>query len=129
MLTLGVPLRKEDPITAVIGDTAAPPRYNFWFDTTEDLDHELTTTLVRANIASKDDISKVNLDIEHPFFYLSAALNNREVLMKWIREKVIPVRVIEHGDRTLIISDRASQKTKDLMRGALTGVFNKEESK
>lgn len=133
LVTLGVPLRASDPITCVVGRgdgafSADKKTYNFWFDTTKEVHNDLVTQVVRAHNAAKSGgVEAVQLDKEHPFFYLRAALDNREVLLGWVREKVVPMRIIEHGDRTLIISDKASARTKELMRGALTGDYSPKQ--
>ena len=132
LVTLGVPLRREDPVTCVIERSDKPQdlerkTYNFWFDTTKESDHVLVSDIVRAHNQAKVDVTKVALDVEHPFFYARAALDNRGVLMNWIRNNVVPMNLVTHGDRTLLISSRACQRTKDLMHGALKGDFSKKE--
>lgn len=125
---LGIPRRSADPTTCHLDSRPGMEGrkfYNFWFDVTVEAHEKLCRDVVRANNQAKEDISKVELDIEHPFFYMHAALNNRETLMHEIRsEKVIPMRIIEHGNRTLLISDRASPRTRALMRGALNGDYS-----
>ena len=122
LVTLGVPLRKQDPITCVVGDDKKQT-YNFWFDTEQPDHHALVTDIVRAHNAAKTDPKTVQLDLEHPFFYARAALDNRNVLVNWIRNNVEPMNVVTHGDRTLLISTRATERTKGLMMKALTGNF------
>lgn len=129
MLTaLGVPRRKADPTTCHFDTRPGKENqkfYYFWFDTSDEVHEGLVREVSKANLASKEDISKVDLDIEHPFFYMHAALINRETLMHEIRsDRVVPMRVIEHGNRTLLISDRASPHTKALLRAALNGDYS-----
>lgn len=125
---LGVPRRASDPTTCHFDTRPGLEErryYNFWFDTTDDIHEGLCREIVKAYNTAKEDLARVQLDIEHPFFYMHAALNNRETLMHEIRsDKVVPMRVIEHGNRTLLISDRASPRTKALMRGALNGDYS-----
>lgn len=125
---LGIPRRQADPTTCHI-DTR-PGKENqkfffFWFDTSDEVHEGLMREIVQANTAAKEDITKVKLDMEHPFFYMHAALNNRETFMHEIRsDRVTPMRIIEHGNRTLLISDRAGPHTKALMRAALNGDYS-----
>lgn len=129
MLTaLGVPRRNPDPTTCHF-DTRPGMEdrrfYNFWFDVSDDIHAGLCREIVKAHEQAQVDIASVGLPTEHPFFYMHAALQNRETIMHEIRsDKVVPMRVIEHGNRTLLISDRASPRTKALMRGALNGDYS-----
>ncbi len=128
---LGVPRRAQDPTTCHF-DTRPGHEdrkyYNFWFDLTDEASEGLCKEIVAANEQARAGVGTVKLDIEHPFFYMHAALENREALMNEIRsERVVPMRIIEHGNRTLLISDRASERTKALMRGALNGDYSAKE--
>jgi hypothetical protein len=125
---LGVPRRKADPTTCHF-DTRPGFEdrkfYNFWFDLSDGIHDGLCREIVKAHEQAQSDITAVNLPMEHPFFYMHAALNNRETIMHEIKsEQVVPMRIIEHGNRTLLISDRASTRTKALMRGALNGDYS-----
>ena len=128
---LGVPRRASDPTTCHF-DTRPGMEgrkfYNFWFDTSQEEDENLVREVTLANTAGKSDITAAKLDIEHPFFYMHAALTNRATLMHEIRSGlVVPMHVVEHGDRTLLISDRAGPRTKALMKNALEGKFTAPE--
>lgn len=132
LATLGVPLRDSDPVTCHIeSDPNGIDRkiYTFWFDTTQDAHGDLLKTIVLANKEVRESPDSCALDIEHPFFYIRAALDNRDVFLRWIKQDVAPMRLLKHGKRTLLIGDRASERTKQLMHKALVGDFSPTPNK
>jgi hypothetical protein len=51
---------------------------------------------------------------------MKGALENREALLHWMRAKVVPMRIIQHGDKTVLLSERASEKTKAKIKNLIS---------
>ncbi len=52
---------------------------------------------------------------EHPLYYIKAGLENRERLMTQMKE-CEPLLATQYGDKTVLISRNASQKTKNIIK-------------
>jgi hypothetical protein len=50
---------------------------------------------------------------------MKGVLDNREVLLNWIRKDVPPMRIITHGSKTILIGERTSKKTRDYFKSLL----------
>ena len=50
---------------------------------------------------------------------MKGVLENREVLLGWIRKNVKPLRVIQHGEKTVLIGEKASNRLKSRMKTML----------
>jgi hypothetical protein len=50
---------------------------------------------------------------------MKAALENREVYLHWIKNDVEPQKIMQIGQKTLMLSVRASQELKDKMKSHL----------
>jgi len=118
LIALGIPIRKQDPITCLVTDTNGIRKetYTFWFDVIGVRDKALE--IVNAYEKARN-WSAFTLPTEHPFYYMKGVLENREVLLNWIRKKVPPMRVIRHGDKTVLIGDRASATMRSKVKSLL----------
>jgi len=118
LIALGIPIRKEDPITCLVTDVNGIRKetYTFWFDVTGVRDKALE--IVSAYEKARN-WSTFTLPAEHPLYYMKGVLENREVLLNWIRKKVPPMRVIRHGDKTVLIGDRASATMRSKVKSLL----------
>jgi len=119
LIALGIEIRKEDPITCLITDSNGIRKetYTFWFDVsngTRDKAKEIISAYENAR-----NWSSFTLPTEHPLYYMKGVLENREVLLNWIRKKVAPMRIIKHGEKTVLIGDRANPTLKSRMKSLL----------
>ncbi len=115
---LGIPYRKTDPVTCVIETTDSGHRkeqYTFWFDVSADGMRDKAKEYIRAYNAARD-WHEYTLGQDHPIYYMKAVLENREVRLNWIRKNVAPQKVITVGDKTILIGEKASQRTRDKMK-------------
>jgi hypothetical protein len=119
---LGIPLRDNDPVTCVTEERDGKKfeQYTFWFDTSDGDISAKAKELVTAYYECGKEWKDSSLDKEHPLFWMKGALENREVFLHWIRNKVVPMRFIKHGEKTVLISARASERTKDRVRKILS---------
>jgi len=120
LATLGIPLRSSDPITCHYGE-ADKKTFTFWFDATEEHHEKKLVELLHVHTSLLDNPLGKDLDQEHPALYVRAALDNRESFLRWIKEDVAPMRIITEGERTLLISDRASPRLRASMKRAMKG--------
>ena len=118
LIALGIRIRNEDPITCLATDVNGIRKetYTFWFDVTGVRDKALE--IVNAYEKSRN-WSTFTLPTEHPLYYMKGVLENREVLLNWIRKKVAPMRIIKHGEKTVLIGDRANPTLKSRMKSLL----------
>ena len=123
LATLGIPLRSSDPITCHYGE-GDKKIFTFWFDATEEHQKKKLAELLNLHVSLRADPLGKDIDQEHPALYVRAALDNRESFLRWIREDVTPMRIITEGDRTLLISDRASPRLRASMKRAMKGDFS-----
>ena len=114
---LGIPPRGTDPITCIIEEVNGQrnEKYTFWFE--GDGEHGAKAKeLVKAYYALGKNWDETILDKEHPLYWMKGALDNRETYLHWIRSKVVPMRIIQHGEKTVLLSDRASSSTQAKIR-------------
>lgn len=120
LVGLGVPMRESDPITCVIDTEGGIRRetFTFWFDVSAQGKRDEAKKLIDAYQKARGWENMV-LDTEHPLYYMKGALENREVLLHWIRKNVKPMKIIQHGNKTVLIGEGASKSLKDKMRKLL----------
>ena len=117
----GVPKRQPDPITRELRtapDGTTKESGKWWFDVSLDEDAEKAKWIMEAYGAARD-WQHYQLDPEHPLYWMKGALENRETFLHWIRTKAVPMRIIQHGEKTVLLSDRASAATKQKMRNLI----------
>lgn len=127
LIALGVPKRDSDPVTREVQERNGRPfdQYTFWFDIGEESNKSNCVSIVQAYEKAKafflmpadgPPSADYVLGIEHPLYYMMGVLFNRETLLHWMRSDVEPMKIIKDGTRTVIISTRASQETKDKIK-------------
>jgi len=135
--SLGIPFRKSDPVTKVQQDRNGRSfeQCTFWFDTTDETNRQNCAIIERAyerakplfkwkqdvrldradaNFPPKGDYYE--LGEEHPLYYEMDVLFLREVWLDWLRNGADTRKIIQEGKKTVNISTRASQATKDLIK-------------
>jgi hypothetical protein len=117
LCALGVRRRKSDPITCIIRtlDGRDDPQYSFWFDVSGVNEADKAREYIRAYAAARNWDNSV-LGEEHPLYWMKAALENREALMHQMRSNVAPLREFVHGSKTVLIGERASARTREIIR-------------
>lgn len=120
LVSLGVPIRQTDPVTCVV-DTSNGRRsevFTFWFDVSASGMREKAKALVAAYEAARNWTS-YTLDNEHPIYWMKGALENREVLLNWIRKDVKPMQILTSGNKTVLIGEHASPELRAKLRAML----------
>jgi len=117
---LGIPYRKSDPVTCVVSteNGVRKEQYSFWFELDASSQHGSTETLIRAYQAAYQ-WAEYLLPQEHPLYYIKAGLENREIFLHWIRQKVEPMKIYQNGNQTILIGEKASQALKDKVKGLI----------
>ena len=103
LVAFGIPLRKSDPVTCVM--TNDRPQYSIWFDITDHNDATTCQKYVDAWYSMRRD-GKMTLDPENPLYWMKGALENREVLLNWMRNDVEPMRLAKVGKWHVLMSDK-----------------------
>lgn len=135
--SLGVPWRRSDPVTRVLQERNGRSfeQCTYWFDTTDEIKRSLCASLVgayeqaealfkwkrdvrlnRADASKPPQGDYYKLGEEHPLYYEMDALFLREVWLDWTRNGADLRKMIQEGEKTVNISTRASQETKDLIK-------------
>lgn len=139
--SLGIPYRESDPVTKVIQERDGKKfeQCTFWFDIIDDDIRQRCKIFIDAYEAAKPMfIWKLSmrkkplhtadlpagdyyqLEEEHPLYYIMDGLFLREAWLSWMRENAEPMRVFRDGNKTVTLSTRATQETRDKMKKALT---------
>lgn len=125
LLAFGVPYRTSDPVTREVQERNGRPfdQYTFWFDIGDETNKSNCVTLVQAYEKAKAAFLMGNskevdyvLGVEHPLYYMMGVLFNRETWLHWMRTGAEPIKIIREGNRTVIMSARATQETKDKIK-------------
>lgn len=122
LISLGIPYRKSDPVTRELIQKNGKDfeQITFWFDVEDQFKSDYCGQVVKAYALAKPFFETVAgtqageylLDPDHPLYYMMGCLFNRETLFHWMRHNAEPMRIINHGKSTVIISARASDKLK-----------------
>lgn len=117
LIALGIPYRNNCPVTREIQERNGKPfeQFTFWFDISID-ENKLKCGQVFEAYEKGKDWKEYILGVEHPLYYMMGALWNRETLLHWMRTDAEPMKLIFDGARTIAISARASQETKDKLK-------------
>lgn len=120
LISSGVPQRATDPITCEVQyrqpGNQRHEQYTFWFEienTDEAKKHAEAIINSYLSFVQKWDMS---LGEEHPLYYMIGVLQNREVLLHWIRTKVEPLKRTTVGKMDILVSERASPELKAKLR-------------
>jgi len=95
--SFGAKPRSIDPVTRVIKDDGSA-QATFWFE---------TGAGAEARAEMECPWSEMKSDPESPIRYVRAALENRETLLGLLK-RAVPVRVIQRGGQTLLVSENAT---------------------
>lgn len=119
LIAMGIPTRQSDPVTCVVTNEGGIRKetFTFWFDVSAGKKDE-AKKLIDAYQKARNWEEMV-LDAEHPLYWMKGALENREVLLHWIRKNVKPMKIIQHGNKTVLIGENASKSLKDKIRKIL----------
>ena len=116
----GVPKRQPDPVTKEVRmrDGIQVESGKWWFDISDDENAEKARWIMEAYSAARnwDDYK---LDQEHPLYWMKGALENRTANLHLFHHGATPMRIIESGDRTVIIGPRLSQKDRETLKKML----------
>lgn len=115
LIGLGIPKRENQPITCEVVEKQGRDfkLYKFWFDIQDAAIRQKCKTLVEAYANAWE---KLDLDVEHPLYYMKGALDNREAFLDWIRRDVQPMKTYKIGGLTVTMSTRASEATKEKVK-------------
>lgn len=116
----GIPKRQPDPITREIRqrDGRDVESAKWWFDVSDDVHAAKAKELMDAYFAARD-WERYTLDPEHPIYWMKGVLENRTANLHMFHHGATPMRVIENGERTVLIGPRASEKTKEILKQQL----------
>lgn len=112
LVTLGFAPKMPNPITRTIRSDGRESTV-FWFDATNK-DGMQADEVFKGMTKGAEDIEKV--DPENPINYIRAALQNREVLVDWIRATPQRVEVEIKGKKLLIRRDASEEDKKRLLK-------------
>jgi hypothetical protein len=134
LFALDVPFRSNTPITCVVQQRKGRDfnQFTFWFDIEDETKRKLCDVLVSAYQKAKPSFDKGKardlglawqhlpdgeyvLDTEHPLYFQMGALWRREIYVDQMRHAE-PMKQFQQGNKDVLISTRASQHTKDLMK-------------
>ena len=111
LVTLGFAPKMPNPITRTIRSDGRESTV-FWFDATNK-DGMQADEVFKGMTKGAKDIEKA--DPENPINYIRAALQNREVLVDWIRAPPQRVEVEIKGKKLLIRRDASEEDKKQLI--------------
>lgn len=112
LVTLGFAPKMPSPITRTIRSDGRESTV-FWFDATNK-DGTQADEVFKGMTKGAEDIEKA--DPENPINYIRAALQNREVLVDWIRATPQRVEVEIKGKKLLIRRDASEEDKKRLIK-------------
>lgn len=112
LVTLGFAPKMPSPITRTIRSDGRESTV-FWFDATNK-DGMQADAVFKGMTKGAEDIEKA--DPENPINYIRAALQNREVLVDWIRATPQRVEVEIKGKKLLIRRDASEEDKKRLIK-------------
>lgn len=135
--SLGIPWRLSDPVTRVLQNRNGRDfeQCTYWFDTTDETNRTICANLVKA-YEKAEPIFKWKRDVrlnradaqlppqgdhyllgeDHILYDRMDVLFLREVWLDWTRNGADLRKLIQENGKTVNISTRASQTTKDLIK-------------
>ena len=121
LISLGIPIRKFDPVTCIVSTENGQDKktYSFWFLVEADTPNAKKLSEGVAAYERARDWTDFSLDPENPVYWMKGVLENREVLLNWIRKDVPPMRVITHGNKTVMIGERVNRRTREYFKSLL----------
>jgi hypothetical protein len=122
LVSLGFSRREQDPVTCQeeIRNGVPHKQYTFWFDVKPEEEKRLRDVVNCFHKTKNWDCESTEFkDKDHPIYWMMGNNENHDTYMFWIRNKVVPIREIKHGSKTVLISSRASEKTKNKIKEML----------
>jgi hypothetical protein len=118
LISSGITQRKTDPITCEVQypNGKRHEQFTFWFEipnTDEAKEHAQGIMNAYFAFVQKWDMA---LGEEHPLYYMIGVLQNREVLLHWIRTDVEPLKRTTVGKMDILVSERATPELKNKLR-------------
>lgn len=110
---LGIAPRRYDPVTCIRSDRGGKEhdQYTFWFEVTG---KDQVAPLVNAFYQFLKE-GRYSLDEEHPLYYITGALMNRDVMLNFMRQAV-PFKAIQDGKRFILMPVNASATLRQQIR-------------
>jgi hypothetical protein len=120
LVALGVPRRPSDPVTCEIEERhgVRKEQFKFWFGL-DNPDHRDTAKEIINAYSKARNWEEFTMDKEHPIYWMKGVLENRECYLGEIRKKVAPIRIIQVGEKTVLIGEHASRELRDKMKKLL----------
>lgn len=120
LTALGVPTRPSDPVTCEIEERhgVRHEQYKFWFNVDDPKIRDIAKETIDAYCKARN-WEEFTLDKEHPIYWMKGALENREVFLGWMRKNVAPLKIIQVGEKTILIGERATRQLKEKMKKLL----------
>jgi hypothetical protein len=116
----GIPKRNPDPVTKEIRtrNGVDSEMGKWWYDIADPNHEEKAKELMHAYSKAKD-WEEFTLDKEHPLYWMKGVLENRIANLHLFHHGATPMRVIESGDKTIIIGPRISKEHKEKLKSLL----------
>jgi len=116
----GIPKRSFDPVTREVRDYNGKDVTSgkWWFDVSDDDIKDKAHVLMGAYSKAKN-WEEYSLDPDHPIYWMKGFAENRAANLHLYHHGATEMRVIEKGDRTVIIGPRISQKDKETLKKML----------
>lgn len=113
----GIPRRMPDPITREIRTRGGKDVEcgKWWFDVSNEEHAEKAKETMDAYYAARDWESYL-LDKEHPLYWMKGVLENRTANLHLYHHGATPMKIIQDGDRTVIVGPRISERTKEILK-------------
>lgn len=132
--SLGIPYRYSDPVTRVMQEKNGRDfeQCTFWFDISKEEDRDNCKIFIEAYETAKPmfiwmqdirrglkkpypDVNYYKLDPDHFLYWMMDVLYKRESWMDWMRNAE-RMRQFQEGNKSVVMSIRASQETKDKIK-------------
>ena len=116
----GIPKRECDPLTREIRtkDGKETETAKWWYDISDPVAEEKCRDVMEAYRLARD-WKEFKFDPEHPLYWMKGVLENRNANLHILKNGATPMRIIEHGDKTIIIGPRISQENKDKLKSMI----------
>ena len=116
----GIPKRQYDPVTREIRvrDGREVETGKWWYDIADpDIEAKCRDLMDAYNKARNWE--QFTLDAEHPLYWMKGVLENRNANLHLLKNGAVPMRVIEHGEKTIIFGPRVSHENKEKLKSLL----------
>ena len=120
LASFGIPRRQSDPVTCEvkIEDGIRKEQFKFWFSLGTD-DHQSDAKKYIDAYTKARNWEELTLDEDHIIYWMKGVLENRESYLTEIKKNVAPIKIIQIGNKTILIGERASKELKDKIKKLL----------